>query len=77
MHRLHDDTVESKQQGTTSLGQARAFASGCVKNTQLTRARALNQSPTRSESVTPDPYQLGRARIAGFASLTHRFSESF
>ena len=67
VHGLHDDTVESKQQGTTSLGQARAFASGCVKNTQLTRARALNQSPTRSESVTPDPYQLGRARKAATA----------
>src|SRR5690606_35521419 len=56
----------------SSLGQARAFASGCVKNTQLTRARALNQSPTRSESVTPDPYQLGRAlKLAGLIQREH------
>ena len=32
-------------------------------NTQFTRARALNQSPTRTSSVTPDPYQVGRARL--------------
>jgi hypothetical protein len=63
VHGLHDDTVESEQQGTTSLGHARAFASGCVKNTQFTRARAPNQSPTRSGSVTPDPHQIGRAFI--------------
>ncbi len=55
------NTSESKQQGTTSLGHARAFASGCVENTQFTRARAPNQSPTRPNSVTPDPNQVGRA----------------
>ena len=32
-----------------------------MKNTQFTRARAPNQSPTRSGSVTPDPHQVGRA----------------
>ncbi|VBA62327.1 hypothetical protein LAUMK41_05718 [Mycobacterium attenuatum] len=36
-----------------------------MKNTQFTRARALNQSPTRSESITPDPRQVGRARYGG------------
>ncbi|NLE79989.1 MAG: DNA polymerase IV, partial [Rhodococcus sp.] len=51
---------------------ARAFAvTGCVKNTQFTRARALNQSPTRSRSVTPDPHQVGRAgKPAGVYRLT-------
>lgn len=44
------------------LDIARAFASGCVENTQFTRARAPNQSPTRSQSVTPVPHQVGRAR---------------
>ena len=61
VHGLHDDTVESEQQGTTSLRHPRAFASGCVKNTQFTRALAPNQSPTRSGSVTPDPQQVGSA----------------
>jgi hypothetical protein len=39
------------------------------ENTQFTTARALNQSPTRSESVTPDPHQVGRARKSALAGI--------
>jgi len=45
---------------------SRLSATWMRENTQSTRARALNQSPTRSESVTPDPHQVGRA---GFVDL--------
>lgn len=37
------------------------------RNTQFTKARALDQSPTRSRSVTPDPHQVGIAFIPGLA----------
>jgi hypothetical protein len=65
VHGFDDDTVESEQQGTTTVGHARAFASGCVENTQFTRARALNQSPTRTRSVTPDPAKSEEPVMAG------------
>src|ERR1700694_973529 len=56
MHRVDDDSCETEQQCTT-VGQARAFLVTWMReNTQFTRARALNQSPTRTHSVTPDPH---------------------
>src|ERR1700687_2326711 len=56
MHRVDDDSFETEQQCTT-VGQARAFLVTWMReNTQFTRARALNQSPTRTHSVTPDPH---------------------